>query len=462
MERVLAMTSSIGLVIAMLLAPETLTAGTPKPKAAPSAPLPSDRLGRPAPLTDPSGKALKPFYAALRDIDAGKRDRARVVFYGASHMAADAFTKIIRHRLQGYFGDAGPGFVVPARPWRNYNHRDVDIRYSKGWKSYWVSSRHNRDDGLYGLAGCSFESGDENQFCRVSTRRKSEFGKSVSRIELYFWQQPKGGDLKVMIDDKPARVVKTAAEKAGPGYLSVNVPEGEHTIELRPAGNGTVLLFGVSLERDSKGVVVDTMGINGARASALLQWDPTVFSEHLRRRKPDLVVLAYGTNAVGDKRDPIPAYMARLDKVLAQVKAAAPQASCVYVGPSDRPVKVVKDKKGRWGPPKKKRRRSRKLSADKDLRFLARPRQRRIIRAQRRIAHKHGCAYWDWVRMMGGPLSMVKWVHSEPRLGAMDYIHLTGRGYVRAANLFWKALMRGYGPLPTPGQKKAATARKPD
>jgi hypothetical protein len=152
--------------------------------------------------------------------------------------------------------------------------------------------------------------------------------------------------------------------------------------------------------------------------------------------------------------------MERLDKVLAQVRAAAPQASCIYVGPSDRPIKVVRDPRSkRWrAPTKRERKRIRKRSRNApELHFLARPRQRRVIRAQRRIAHKHGCAYWDWVKMMGGPLSMVKWVHSEPRLGARDYLHLTGRGYVRAANRFWRALMKGYGKLPTAHAAKAPT-----
>ncbi len=458
------MTSSIGLVIAMLLAPDALTARTdPKPRAAPTSPIPGDRLGRRTKLSDPGGRSLKPFHKALKQLHQGTRKRVRAVFYGASHMAADAFTKIIRHRLQGHFGDGGPGFVVPAKPWRNYNHRDVNIKYSKGWRSYWVSTRHNRSDGLYGMAGCSFESSDADQFCRVSTRKRSEFGRSVSKVELYFWRQPKAGDLKVIIDDRPPRIVTTASDTPGPGYLAIDVPEGEHSIELRPVGNGNVLLFGMALERDAAGVVVDTMGINGARAAALLQWDAKVFTEHLERRKPDLVVLAYGTNATGDEGDPIPAYMARLDKVLTQVRAAAPQASCIYVGPSDRPVKVVKDaKSGQWRPPsrKRKRRRARRNKTGRGgLHFLPRPRQREVIKAQKRIAHKHGCAYWDWVKMMGGPLSMVKWVHSEPRLGARDYVHLTKRGYSKAANLFWRALMKGYGRLPvrpTPGSQARA------
>lgn len=413
--------------------------------------MPSDKLGRRTRLTDPSKKALDHFYSALRGLQNGTRERARVAFFGASHMAADSFTRVFRHRLQGLFGDAGPGFVVPARPWKNYNHRDVTLAYSKGWKSYWVSNRHGRADGRYGLAGCSFESGDKAEFCRMSTRKKGEFGRSVSKVELYYWQQPGGGDLLITVDQDPPRIIKTAATEAGPGYAKFDLVEGEHTVELRPVGNGDVMLFGVALERDQRGVVVDTMGINGARASAVLQWAPEVFGEQLKRRNPDLVVLAYGTNATGDKGEAMGGYAAQLDKAISQVRAAVPKASCIYVGPSDRPFKVVRDgRTGDWKSPKRPKTKAGRRALMKRLHFLPRPRQARVIATQKRIAHKNGCAYWDWTKMMGGPLSMVKWVHSEPRLGARDYVHLTGNGYARAAGFFWKAVMGGYGRLPEP------------
>ena len=112
-------------------------------------------------------------------------------------------------------------------------------------------------------------------------------------------------------------------------------------------------------------------------------------------------------------------------------------------------------------PTKRQRKRARKNQKAAELiHFMPRPRQKAVIKAQKRVAHKHGCAYWDWVKMMGGSLSMVKWVHSEPRMGARDYVHLTGRGYVRAANLFWRALMKGYGKLPAAAARKAPKAPK--
>ncbi len=410
------------------------------PVYAPELPVPADSLGVVTPIDDPGGRALSHFYESLRETEAGDR-KTRIVVYGASHVAGDMITRVVRHRLQGRFGDAGSGFVVPARPWRDYNNRDANIEYSKsGWESYWVSSKHGRDDGLYGLAGCSFASSDKGASCRIATAEKSEFGRSASQVEVYFWKHPRGGDLHVTIDGKRRRV-KTRAKKAGPGYATYELTDGAHEVELRPRGNGEVLVFGVALDRDTPGVVMDSMGINGARASAQLKWDPRLFAEHLARREPDLVVLAYGTNATGDSRDPIEAYERRLDVVVNRVKSLVPTASCVLVGPSDRPIKLEgKDAEGR-----------------KELRFLPRPRQAELIAAQRRIAHRYGCGYWDMVAMMGGTLSMLSWVHAEPAFGARDYVHLTRQGYERAADILWDALMAGYEPAVADREAAPAT-----
>ena len=69
--------------------------------------------------------------------------------------------------------------------------------------------------------------------------------------------------------------------------------------------NSLSRIFGMSLERNNPGVVIDTLGIPGARASTQLLWNEALQREHMQRRKPNLVVLAYGTNETGDDDQPI-------------------------------------------------------------------------------------------------------------------------------------------------------------
>ena len=395
-------------------------------------------LGVPTPIADPSRSALEGFYQGLRRARAGQ-GKARIVVWGASHMAGDGFTKVIRHRLQARFGDAGPGFIVPGPPWKDYNHRDLNLSYSKDrWDPYWVSSKHRREDGLYGLAGASLSSRDRRAWSEVETARKSLFGRLVSSAEVFYWGHRRSGDLWVTIDGGRRKRVRTRSSKAGPGYARFELEDAPHVIRLAPRGNGRVHVFGLALERNVPGVVMDVMGINGARMSAQLSWDPELFREHLQRRAPDLVVLAYGTNAVGDKRDPIDAYERRIERVVKRVRSVVPKSSCLLIGPTDRPVKMPPPEGDEW-------------KEGEARQFQARARQPLVIAAQKRVAFRHGCAYWDMAAAMGGTLSMLNWVHAEPRLGARDYIHLTRDGYERLADLFYQALMASFdAALPSP------------
>ena len=375
-------------------------------------------LGVPTSISDPSGRALHNFHASLRLVEAGSV-KLRVVVLGASHVAGDGFTSLLRRRLQARFGDAGAGFVVLARPWTKYNRRDLQVTYSPRWRSYWVGRDRQRGDGLYGLAGASFVSGSPEAFGRVATTAKSGKVRHVSSFEIFYWARPLGGTIDVFIDEKRRDPIPTRADVPGPGYRVYAVDDRPHRLELRPRGDGEVMLFGAALERDVPGVVLDSLGVNGARAGDQLKWDDALFAAHLSHRHPALVVLAYGTNESGDKRDPISHYEARLEKVVARVRRAAPLASCLLVGPSDWPL--------------------REAGA-----YHARPRQREIIDAQRRAAHRHGCGFWDWRAAMGDALSMLRWRAASPPLALTDNVHLTLAGYEKIGGLLWGALMEGY------------------
>lgn len=60
--------------------------------------------------------------------------------------------------------------------------------------------------------------------------------------------------------------------------------------------SGRPQLFGVVVEGDKPGLVLDTVGLNGARLATFLAWEPDAWSAELARRKPELVVIAFGTN----------------------------------------------------------------------------------------------------------------------------------------------------------------------
>jgi lysophospholipase L1-like esterase len=367
------------------------------------------------PLEDESGHALEAFYAALRRVKQAN-GQARIVFYGDSHTAPDLITGRVRQALQGKFGDAGIGFVMPGKPWPHHHHMLLEYSESKGLTGLRI--KRTVRSGLFGLFGASLKA-KRGAVVRMRTRGYARSSGHASELELYFLKQPGGGRFSLVLDDKPAQIISTKGRAIGTGYTQVAMRDGAHTIALR-AFEGPVTLLGMTLERKQPGVILDTLGIPGARAKFHLLWDESLYSEQLKKRAADLIVLAYGTNEAGDEDLSLSDYESSLRQVLKRIQTLAPQASCLLLGPSDRPEQL------------------------EDGTFQVRPQLEAVQALQRQIAKEHGCAFFDVVTAMGGPLSIVKLARAEPPFAARDYVHLTMRGYEALGDALYTALMRNY------------------
>lgn len=387
---------------------------------------------------------LTHFHEALRTLKRGEDadGKVRVVVYGASHTAADIYPSYLRAYLQQRFGDGGSGFVPLVRPSKFYRPLGLTLEASRGWKVD-HAQKGERDDGLFGLFGASATSSKKRDFGRVipavdekkQEKEKAEkdgkaAGEHKTRYELYFLVQPAGGKFKLSVDGKVVATINTKAGKnkpASPGYHALTRDGGPHTVEVQPVGDGEVRLFGMTMENEASGVVVDNLGIGGTRAANHLKWDEHVWSDNLRRRAPDLVVLAYGTNESVDEDQPISVYREHLREVLARLRKATPEASCLLVGPGDFPTKIAD---GTFGP---------------------RPRTVAIATTQREVAAEAGCAFWDMMQFMGGEQSMVTWAAAQPAMAQSDHLHLTRRGYARMGMALTDALMFDYDAAAMPG-----------
>ena len=379
----------------------------------PAVDLPRARLGVPEPIFDPSGKALTPWHEALSRVLAGN-STARIAFYGASHTAADLWTGELRRRLQQRYGDGGHGFVLPTRFNPGYRHQDLVVDSSKGW----VVQRHLRTSGAdhvgaYGLSGMVMLSADPTEWAELRTTVENPQGRSFDRLQIWLAPQPGGGHWRVDIDGQRHDL---DARAGAAGLKTWSLRDTGHVVRLQPVGDGPVGLYGLVLERSAGGVVIDQLGIPGMKADIHLHWQEKTWAEQLARRQPDLVVLAYGTNDVGEVQAP-EAYAAEWLQVLERVRRAAPQAACVIVGPSDR---LGKDENGQRRPM---------------------PRTPEVIAVQKKVAVQMGCGHWDAVAAMGGPGSMEAWRRGH--WATKDGVHLNRDGYTRLAELFDAALHSG-------------------
>ncbi len=236
----------------------------------------------------------------------------------------------------------------------------------------------------------------------------------------------------LQVEPNSEQVPRTATS-AEPAYATFRVPDGPHSFEIRTLSTRPVWLFGLTVERDQPGVVVDTLVINGSRARYQHLWDDALYHEHLQRRDPDLVVLAYGTNESGDE-SPLEDYERDLRAVIERLRDAVPDASCLLIGPSDRPTQV------------------------EDRVFEDRARTAAVISVQHRVALEHGCGFFDLVAFQGGALSTVQWAASDPAYASQDHIHYTRLGYQRLGEVLVSALLDGMPPSGDSDAKTGSTA----
>lgn len=376
-------------------------------------------------IEDPSGHALHAFYQTLAIVERSEEGGpiARVSCYGDSHTAADFMTGHLRRRMQGRFGDGGHGFIAAGRPWPSYRHRDIRNGARGVWETLRIRHRRSEDqDGRFGLAGVAVETDRPRAFVWIETSDSGPVGEAASSYELYYMAHPNGGRVSLSIDGEEVARLSTKAPRFRAAYHRVETDEGPHRFQVESRGHGMVRLFGIVSERDGPGVTVDSLGINGARVTAMLGWDETVFQENLAHRGPDLVVMWYGANSVGDDWYTMEEYEQWLIDAVTRVRRAVPEASCLLVGPPDM-ARATLAYDGPWGTP---------------------PELHRMIEAGRDVAGLLGCGYFDTFEAMGGEGSNLEWGEREPSWVSRDGIHFSALGYEAIADMLYNAIIDGY------------------
>jgi hypothetical protein len=200
----------------------------------------------------------------------------------------------------------------------------------------------------------------------------------------------------------------------------LRVPDGPHALELR-VREPHVRLYGMVMEREQPGVVVDALTLIGAFVRVMLHYD----REHVRRqvalREPDLLLFWLGdndstSNSVRFDRD---RFVADYTEAIARARAGRPDASCLVMSVLDSAENVD-------GVP------------------TTLPRIRRVVEAQREVATRSGCAFFDAFSAIGGENTMRRWHGASPRLVEADYTHLTVPGSRVVGTLLYKAMMKSY------------------
>ena len=390
-----------------------LRSGGPIPTAAENKYKPPPRLVTTVqPIEEPPNKqVLVKFFRALRRTQQKQPGAiTRICHWGDSQIVSDNITSTIRLRLQQKFGDAGHGFLMVGHP-ASYNHANV-WHWSKGWSFAGVAQGFQKDH-WYGIAGLHAVSGRLGPVVRYKTKAEYPVGKHVSRFQVSYLQHAMGGRFQLSVDGVLHQTVNTRGEPKQEKLLDIRVPDGVHKFSIHNIGFGVNRFFGVALERDTPGIIYDSLGLKGAQLHDLLKNDPAHWSRQLSWRKPNLMVVGFGTNE-SYQEIPIQNYPPMWSKLLQQLRAARPGASCLVLGPVDR----VHEYK------------------------YSHPRTKPLRDAMRQVALAEGCAFWDTYTAMGGNKAALHWRKAGLMWG--DLAHMNPQGGRKLGGLIAQALIERY------------------
>lgn len=380
--------------------PRLTSSGSIASAPTPTSPAAADSA---APLHQDDGRdaeLLATFHRALQALAAGERDTSvRVLWLGDSHTFADFWPATLRRAWGTRYGKGGPGFLHGASA--TYGRAGARVDVTGKWRREpKAPARTTPDaDGVFGVAGTRY-------IPRAGARVRVELGAGSftgsARFEVLFRLRSRGDDFKLRSGESTwsARAAVRSGETQGSEGgvqrwpLTLTNPELElYDVRGRPE------LYGIIAEGTQPGVVIDNLGINGARAATPLAWDVPTFVEHVKARAPELFVLAYGTNEVVADFPP-ERLRATYRELLGRLREGSEHASCVLAGPTD----LVKGS-------------------------VTHPRVEAIDQVQRDVARELGCVYFSSYDVMRSTGGMASWQVAAPPLGRPDGIHLTPAGY---------------------------------
>ena len=365
----------------------------------------------PPPPTKKRKGELAHFLTALDGLEARtRREHVRILWLGDSHGQADFWSGRVRSILQKRFGSGGPGFVHIA--YRGYRHDGVEVGQSDKWRNTPKNPATSQPtaDGVFGLAGVLTTSKSVGNEAHIEVMDASS-PKKLTWDVCYRFDKPGQAFTATLAGGTPVTLSPPAGATFGDKALLHSTFVSEVPVVVAtPKNKGPRLTIsptagypsfcGAVVETDpltNPGVVLDNLGINGARYTTMLAWDETAWLLEYMRRAPSLVIFEYGTNESGDVGIKIETYADKVTQAVSRIRKKKPDVDCIVLAPTDR--------------------------ADQE------ERSSRVRDALREAAKANVCWFWDTIDHMGGKGSMRTWRDENPPKGAKDGIHLTVKGY---------------------------------
>lgn len=373
-------------------------------------------------------QAMSRFFDAMDRAEAGEGVRpVHILQLGDSHTVGDLITASLRSRLQSAIGRGGRGVLPPGKPYALYNPRQVEV-FEQAWTAA-TPAPGSRDMAGVGLTGSRSLVWGEGSALRIVAEAAGAF----DRIVLCAASGPAAGELVVRAHHGDTRIdFRDAAPGAACRQVTLNDPARDLMLV---GGPGAVELHSIALFRDQPGVAVSALGVIGSTLADLEARDAVVMRAELDAWRPDLIVLALGTNEGFDPFLDIDAYESRLRRQIMRFRAGSPQADLLILGApeamrSEGGGVCENDPENRWRAP-------RELVLVRDV--------------QRRVAADMGVAFWDWHGRMGGDCSAHRLATAPEPLMRGDHVHFNSAGGDWIGQMLFEDITVAWRARPAPG-----------
>ena len=419
---------------------------------------------------------LQPYFAKLARAKGRSGPPVHILQIGDSHTAGDAISGAWRDLLQARYGSGGRGVLAPGRPYAGYLTQGVTVSMSPDWAVYADFGRdYSETHPPIGLSGFSLTS----KVPGASMSLVADGGERFDRLVVCAIAEPGAGTLVLHLGSETDRM-KLSAVTAGPRCKTMRSDQPVTDAGLSTE-DGPVTLTSWATFEDQGGVALSNLGVVGSQLVHFSRTDDAVIAEELRAYKPDLIVIAFGTNEGFAPRWSEFEYEVVLRSQIGRIRRLAGNVPILLLGAPDALTRreelrtnaagessadcgaptlapittadatpatasgiggamarigsalgfgaaAAQTPDGSDAPPSPAPQPA-PLATGTSRGPLFPPAALAQIRAvQRRVAASLHVAFWDWQARMGGRCTADAWVHMNPPLMRGDYVHYTSAG----------------------------------
>ena len=356
------------------------------------------------------------FFAKMDSVYSGKKQKLHIFHIGGSHVQADIYSNKIRTYLQNTntVSQGQRGFVFPFHLAHTNNPSNYHIEANKlKWQGYRSSIR--KDSIAWGLAGITAAFRDKSDTIQIKSNYRNDTNQpyEFNKLRVFYNTWKSDYDLTILNPELVISDTLNLENMYREFRFNKLVEDVDLSIVLKDLNieYPEFALMGMEFMNDNDGIEYTSIGVNGGSFAYYNR--SAYFEKQLQLYKPDLFIIAIGTNdgympksEFDDEK-----FRAYYEAFMRMIQRANPDCAILLTVPNDAYYQ----------------------------RKIPNPNTATQQKVIMELAEKHNMAVWDLYDIMGGLGSSNKWYQNK--LMPRDRIHFTRLGYSIIADLFMDALI---------------------